>query len=371
MHTLMQTRREALRKKLAQKALGSLMVSVAENRRYLSGFTGEDGQFDESAGFLFVTADDALLATDSRYLLQAEKEAGDCTIFCYRESPAKALAEIAAKLKIRKMGFESRRVSFKQFDEFRRALEKAHSLVELTPTENIVEELRVVKQQVEIEATRKALAVAESAFMETISLLRPGMTEKEVAWLLEKSMRQAGADSLSFPTIVAAGPNSALPHAVPTDRAIQVGEPILFDWGARVDGYCSDTSRTLILGAASDEFRRVFDTVRQAQQMAIQAIRAGASTKQVDSVARDYIEKNGFKGKFGHALGHGTGLAIHEGPRLSPLRDSALDECALVTVEPGIYVPGWGGVRLENQVVVRKKEAEVLNRLDLEIELSS
>ena len=149
--------------------------------------------------------------------------------------------------------------------------------------------------------------------------------------------------------------------------ALLDGEPVLFDWGARLDGYCSDTSRTIVLGNAGERFRQIFDVVAQAQNIAIKAIRAGASTKAVDSLARKHIEDKGYKGHFGHALGHGTGLAVHEPPRLSPLNDTRLDAGMLVTVEPGIYLPDWGGVRIENQVVVRKDSAEVLNRLDVEI----
>lgn len=359
----------ALRKKLAEKSLDSLMILVAENRYYLSGFSGEDTQFDESAGALFISADKALLATDSRYELQAKMETESCTVFCYREGVAKALPEIARIMGSRRIGFESRRVTFKQHAEMERELEDVQPGVVLVPTENMVEDIRVVKQEIEIDATRRALAVAEKAFAQTARALRPGMTEKEAAWLLEKNMRDAGADSPAFPTIVASGPNSALPHAVPTNRSIQAGEPILCDWGARLDGYCSDTSRTLVLGTPQAPFRRVFDTVARALQMAIEVIHAGAGTKHVDSVARNYIENNGFKGMFGHALGHGTGLAIHEPPRLSPLSDTVLAEGMLVTVEPGIYLPDWGGVRIENQVVVRESGAEVLNTLDLEIKI--
>ena len=343
------------------------MVLVEENRRYLSGFSGEDGQFDESAGALFINKDRLLLATDSRYELQAEKEAGAWDLFCYKQGIAKALPEISRMLNIRRLAFESTRISFKQYMEMQKGLETFSDGIELVPVENMVEDLRVVKQEIEIQATRRALAIAESAFEKTVGSLQPGMTEKEVAWILEKNMREAGAESLSFPTIVASGPNSALPHAIPTDRRIKKGEPILFDWGARLEGYCSDTSRTIVIGEAREPFRRVFDIVVQAQQMAIEAIHSGASTKQVDSLARQHIEGQGFKGRFGHALGHGTGLAIHEPPRLSPLSDTRLAEGMLVTVEPGIYLPDWGGVRVENQVVVRKDGADVLNRLNVEI----
>ncbi len=176
-------------------------------------------------------------------------------------------------------------------------------------------------------------------------------------------MRAAGADGLSFPTIVASGPNSALPHAIPGSRRLQRGEPVLFDWGARLGGYCSDISRTVVFGPPDDTFRRVYETVAEAQRLAIEAIRAGSSSREVDAVARGHIDKMGFAGKFGHGLGHGAGLAIHEAPRLSPLKDTPLKEGMVTTVEPGVYLEGWGGVRLENMVAVRADRAEVLNGL--------
>jgi Xaa-Pro aminopeptidase len=178
---------------------------------------------------------------------------------------------------------------------------------------------------------------------------------------MEKAMREAGAQGLSFPVIVASGPNSALPHAIPTERKLRRGEPILFDWGARLHEYCSDTTRTVIMGRPDDQFKTVFNTVVEARDMAIDAIKAGVSGTQVDRIARDHIEQNGFAGKFGHGLGHGTGLAVHESPRLSPVRDQQLEAGMIVTVEPGIYLPGWGGIRMENQVVVRDTHAQVLN----------
>ena len=315
----MQSRVNALRKKLIQTSLDALMVLVEENRRYLSGFSGEDGQFDESAGALFISHDKLLLATDSRYELQAAQEAADWDVYCYKQGVAKALPEITKMLDIRRLAFESKRVSFKQYSDMQKELPNSAAGVELVPAENMVEDLRVRKQETEIQATREALAVAESSFQKTAESIQPGMTEKEVAWALEKNMREAGAEGISFPTIVASGPNSALPHAIPTDRRINAGEPILFDWGARLGGYCSDTSRTIILGEADDQFQKIFDVVEQAQKISIKGIRAGASTKAVDSLARKHIEDKGYKEHFGHALGHGTGLAVHEPPRLSPL----------------------------------------------------
>ena len=169
----------------------------------------------------------------------------------------------------------------------------------------------------------------------------------------------------------AAGTNSALPHAIPTDRPIAVGEPILFDWGARLNGYCSDTSRTVILGTPDAIFLKVYQTVLEAQQKALAAIKSGVSSKTVDSVARQYIRRQGYKGKFGHGLGHGTGLAVHEGPRLSPIKESVLQAGMILTVEPGVYLPQWGGVRIEHQVVVQEEGAMVLNQLSTSFDIDA
>jgi Xaa-Pro aminopeptidase len=344
--------------------IDTFMVSTEENRRYLSGFTGEDTQCDESAGTLFITGQELILATDSRFDLQAAEEAQGFTITCYREGLAKAIPDIVGRLGSKRLGFESVRITIKQLQEFEEIISSKKLEIDLVPLEYLVEQIREVKDEEEIKKTKQALSLAEKAFERVLTTIKPGMTEKWMAWLLEKEMRESGAETLSFPSIVASGPNSALPHAIPGDRQWMKGEPLLFDWGAMLHGYCSDTSRTIFSGKPDRMFSNVFQTVVDAQKMAIDAIRNGASTRAVDKIARDHIESKGFKGKFGHGLGHGTGLAIHEAPRLSPLKDTVLKTGMLVTVEPGIYIPEWGGVRIENQVVVRDKGAEVLNTLD-------
>jgi len=341
------------------------MVLIEENRLYLSGFTGEDTQFDESAGALFITATKRILATDSRYMLQAKNEAPLYEIVCHEKGLAEELSDILATLKTKRLGFESVRMSHFQYTKIAKQLESDKLQVELVETENIVENFRVIKEEAEIEKTKKTLSIAESVFIEFLNTIKPGMTEKEAAWVIEKGMREAGADSLPFPAICASGPNSALPHAIPGDRKLKKGEPILFDWGARMNGYCSDTSRTLVIGKPNEIFKKVYKTVLDAQLKAIDAIKPGVSSKDVDKIARDHINSMGFKGKFGHGLGHGTGLAVHEQPRLSPLKDTKLEPGMMFTIEPAIYISGWGGVRLENQVVVRENGAEVLNKLDV------
>ncbi|MEA3417410.1 MAG: aminopeptidase P family protein [Thermodesulfobacteriota bacterium] len=354
-----------LRKILSEKNFDTFMILVEENRRYLSGFTGEDTGFDESAGALFITSTRLILATDSRYELQARQEAAGYEIVCYKKGLVNELSNILNALKTKKLGFESKRLSHMQYNKITEKLLSDGFQVQLVETEDIVESLRITKEEEEIKDIKKALFIAESAFRNFIANnIMLGMTEKEAAWEMEKGMRETGADSISFPIIVASGPNSALPHAIPGNRKINKGEPILFDWGARINGYCSDISRTVVIGKPDETFLKVYETVLNAQNMAIDAIRPGISSRSVDKIARDYIEKMGFKGKFGHGLGHGTGLAIHEYPGLNPIKDTKLDKGMVFTIEPGIYIPGWGGVRLENMVVVRENRAEALNSLD-------
>ncbi len=366
MHHSYNNRLTRFRKLLALEKFDAFLVLIEENRRYLSGFTGEDHYFDESAGALLISASHAVLATDSRFELQAHNETQkqEFEIVKYEEGLEKALPDILTAMHTQRLGFESARLSYKAYLDIAKKLKSDGLEIEMVPSESLVEKLRTTKDEDEINATRKALAIAETVFVNVVKTLKPGVTEKETAWAMEKGMREAGADCVSFSAICASGPNSALPHAIPTDRRLQASEPILFDWGARLNGYCSDTTRTIVLGKPDKLFVKVYTTVCDAQHFAIDAIRSGVTGKAVDEVARSHIDNNGFKDKFGHGLGHGTGLAVHEGPRLSRFNDKPLETGMIVTVEPGIYLPGWGGVRIENQAVVRENGAEVLNTLD-------
>lgn len=351
-----------LRARLQDQAFDTFLVLQGENRRYLSGFTGGDGQFDESAGALLITPERQLLATDSRYETQARHEAPDFEIYVYEEGLAVSLPEILRMLQTERLGFESVRLSYLQFQRFQDRLTREAPNIAMVPIEGLAEDLRMIKEPLELEAIRKSLALSESVFEGLLGTLRVGTAETELAWAMEKGLREAGADSIAFSPIVASGPNAALPHAVPTHRTVREGEPILFDWGARLNGYCSDISRTLVLGSPDDTFGKVYQVAKDAQSMAIEAMKPGVSTQAVDKIARDHIGAKGFKDYFGHALGHGVGLAVHEQPRLSPMRPMDLEVGMVTTVEPGIYIPGWGGVRLENMVVMKKDGAEVLNR---------
>jgi len=364
---IIEKRLEKFKKKLSANKIDTFLVIGSENRFYLSGFNAQDTQIDESSGALLITHDRLIIATDSRYVEQAKIESPLFEVICYKKGLSKEIPSILGTLNTKNLGFESKRMSFFNVQEFKKNISQAGISVKMTPTDDLIEDLRIIKDASEIENTKAALNVGESAFKNIISKIKPGITERKIAWELEKGMRQLGADSCSFPIIAASGPNSALPHAIPGDRRLQAGEPILFDWGVKLEGYCSDTSRTIFLGKPDSTFKKVYSTVLNAQKKAIGAIGPGISSKAIDAIARDYIDSKGFKGKFGHGLGHGTGLAIHEKPRLSQLVDIILEPGMIFTVEPGIYLPGWGGVRIENQVVVRENGVEVLN--DLEVDL--
>jgi Xaa-Pro aminopeptidase len=363
-NSTIESRLSQFRKALSEKPYDTFLVLVGENRKYLSGFTGEDTGFDESAGVLIITRERAVLATDSRYDLQAKSEAPLYEVVQYKEGLSKELPGILQSLSSKALGFESVRLTCMQFKAIEEQIRLAGPAISLVPDENLVENLRIRKEPPEISAIRKALAIAEDVFMAFVQTLTPGMLEKEVAWEMEKRLREAGAEALSFPTIVASGPNSALPHAIPGIRNIAPGEPILFDWGVRVDGYCSDISRMAHIGKPDATYKKVYQTVLDAQRFATEAVKPGMSSKAVDAIARSHIENKGYKGKFGHGLGHGVGMAIHEAPRLSPLKDTQMEPGMVFTIEPGIYIAGWGGIRLENMAVVTETGVEVLNQTD-------
>lgn len=353
---------QRIRDQLQENDMDTLLVLSDENRRYLSGFTGEDGGYGESAGALFITQNRLVLATDPRFELQAGIEAPMYDVVCYRSGLAGQFVDILSDLKTTRLGFEAGRMTCAQF---KRLTETIDGAVEMRNADSLLNSLRMCKDAGELDAMKQSLALAEDVFEAFLAEdLRPGLTERQAAWMLEKRMREGGAESVSFPVIAAFGDNSALPHAISGDRPLREGEPLLFDWGARMDGYCSDISRSFVLGRADERYKHVHRTVWDARARAIEAVSPGVRARDVDAAARQCIDQAGYGGKFGHGVGHGVGLAIHEPPSVGTTSEAVLAEGMVITIEPGIYLPGWGGVRLEEMVAVASEGASVLNRLD-------
>jgi Xaa-Pro aminopeptidase len=357
---IFENRLSTLRSKFDPLGVDAIWIIQPENRRYLSGFKAGDTQLNESSGSLFITLDQALLLTDSRYTIQAQKEAAGFEVITHKQDPINSLSEIFDRLNTRRLGFEGGYLIWDLYQEVKEKASKHSPPVELIPLSRLVEDMREIKEPEEIEVLRTSARLMGDVLAQVIEELRPGQVEKDVAWRIETLIREQDADGVAFPPIVASGPNSALPHAILTDRIVGEGEPIIFDVGTRVDGYCSDMTRTIFLGNPSSYFKNIYHIVREAQDSALNSIMPGVKSTEVDSIARDIIKKAGYGDFFGHSLGHGIGLAPHESPGVGPLRPKALKEGMVFTIEPGIYVPGKGGVRLEEMVIVEKDGARVL-----------
>ncbi len=348
-------RLQSLRQKLSEKEIDATLVSQPENRYYLSGFRG-------SAGYLLITQKDAILAADFRYIEQAKIQAPDFSIFRIDGEINEWFPKLIGDLNPGKLGFEAGNVSFELYRKLTDALKEKQLALKLIAQEGLVESLRVIKESDEIELISRAAAIGDEAFEYIESIIRPGMTEKQVAWELEKFMREHGSQPVSYDIIVAAGANATLPHHHPSDHPIQTGETIVMDFGACVEGYTSDLTRTLCLGTPDDKFRKVYDIVLGAQLTAIAIIKEGMTGKEADNLARTVIKEAGYAEYFGHGLGHGVGLQIHEAPRLSHLSSDVLKSNMVFSIEPGIYLPGWGGVRIEDLAVLEGKKVRLLSK---------
>ena len=352
---------EKIRAAIRRKKADALLVTQPENRRYLSGYTATDLSITESSGALLIpTRGTPLLLTDSRYQLQAEQEAAGFKVVRVQQNILKDLVRIVRRLKVRKLAFESHYLLYTTAKKLM-DLGRKHG-IEMIPVSSMIERYRAIKSADEIQKIHKSVKLNEQVFQEAYADLRPGQTEKEVALEIEAAMLRRGAEAPAFPTIVAAGPNAAMPHAIPTDRVIKIGETVIIDMGLKLDGYCSDMTRTVVLGKPDNRTLKVIRLVRRAQRAALKTIKAGIQTWDADRAARDIISRAGYGKNFGHGLGHGVGLAVHEAPSLNRKRSNKLQSGMVVTVEPGIYVPGWGGVRLENMVVVNDYGCTILNR---------
>ena len=349
-----------LKAKLLKIDIDAVWIIQPENRRYLSGFKATDGQLTESSGSLIISHDQALLLTDSRYTTEAENESTGFEVITCKKGLVGILPSILEKMNVRKLGFESEYMLWNTCNKLKEKISNDTSPVELIPLSGIIEEMRTIKQPEEVEAIKKSAQLMRKVLLQVINELKPGQVERDLAWKIETILHEQGADRVAFPPIVASGPNSALPHAVPTNRKIKENEPVIFDVGAMIDGYCSDMTRTVFAGEPSPYFKKIYNTVREAQVSALKSIRVGMKSTEADSIARNIIQKAGFGDFFGHSLGHGIGLAPHEKPGVGPLRPEILKEGMVFTVEPGIYIPGKGGVRLEDMVILEKDGPRVL-----------
>lgn len=351
---------QTLQAALKRRKLDAILITQPHNRLFLSGYTASDHGISETSGVLLIpNRGTPFLLTDSRFVLQAEEEAAGYKVELYPKGLYVRLKQLLPELTIKRLGFESHYFLHASVVKMEKMTDTIG--VELVPLTGLVEQMRAVKSEDEIRLIRESVLLNERVFQLVYNTIEPGMTELEIALALELTMRELGAEGPSFDTIVAFGTNAAKPHAVPTDRVLASGEIILIDMGLVRKGYCSDMTRTFVAGKPGPTYLERLRVVRKAQLAAIKTIRAGAICRDVDKAARTIITNAGYGSFFGHGLGHGVGLAVHEDPSLSPRCRKKLKAGMIVTIEPGIYLPEWGGIRLENMAVVREDGCEILN----------
>ncbi len=364
----MSDRLTRLRQKMAEAGLDGFLVGEpvedtfhtrSAHRRYLAGFTG-------SMGWLLITLDRAFLAVDFRYVEQAERESPGFEMYRIVGPLEKWLGLLLgeAKLAGKRLGFEPAGVTVASFQSIKKAIQAlpVGERPKLLAAPPLVEQMRALKEPEEIALLQRAVDLGDEAFEAVAGRVEPGWTELQVAWEIEKYAREHGAEGLSFETIVAAGPWGAMPHAQPRDRPIEAGEPIVIDMGVRLGGYCSDLTRTIVIGKPDRKFEQVYDIVLSAQLTAEELLQGGMSGEEAHLLAHNVITEAGYGDSFGHGLGHGVGLLVHELPRLAKTSKDELKDGMVLTVEPGIYLPGWGGVRIEDMVVIENGKARVMTR---------
>lgn len=338
-----------LRRAMENAGLDAIVIASPYNRRYLSGFTG-------SSGTLLITPKDSILLTDFRYTTQAAQQAEGFTVLLHGRKPLADIRELLLERGIRSVAFEQSHVVFSEYAEWKELLGE----VELKPAGTLVEELRIYKDEAELATIQEACKLADAAFAHVQNLIKPGIKEIDLALEMEMFMRVRGASATSFDTIVASGERSALPHGVASDKEVEEGDFVTFDFGALYQGYCSDLTRTVVVGKPSAKHLEIYNIVLEAQLHALEHIRPGMTGHEADALTRDIITKYGYGDQFGHSTGHGFGLEIHEQPRLAKQSTTVLTPGMTVTVEPGIYIPGFGGVRIEDDIVITESGIKIL-----------
>ena len=344
---------ERVRTKLSEMNLDGALFFKPENRFYLSGFTG-------STGYVLITKDRAIFITDFRYDNQAKEQCKgyDVEIIGFDRT----LYDVINEQKIHQLGFEDDFMSYEQYADF-----KEKQGAQLVRMNRMIEKIRLFKDDEEIEEIQKAQDIADKVFSELLDFIKPGKTEREVHHYMLERMRAHGASGESFDAIIASGVRGALPHGVASDKVIEKGELLTLDFGCIYNMYCSDMTRTIAVDEISDKQREIYEVVLEAQKRALAAIKPGVRTADIDAIARDYITEKGYGENFGHGLGHGVGLEVHEAPRLSPKSDEVLEEGMVITDEPGIYIEGFGGVRIEDIILVTEDSHRVLSKSTKEL----
>lgn len=346
-----------IKNRFSELNIDSFLIKNLPNIRYIAGFSG-------SAGNVLIADKKNYFITDFRYKTQSKTEVySDFEIIIYTQNSMSFLKELILKENLKRIGFESNFVTVNDAS----ALKAEFPEVAFIPVDSLVESVVIVKNGNEIELTKKAVEITDKTFSKLLEIIKPGMTEREVAAEISYYQKKFGADGDSFDCIVASGERSAFPHARPTDRKIGNNELLKLDFGCTVQGMKSDMTRTIAIGKISDECRKIYDIVKEAQQRALDNVRAGISCKELDSFARNFIKENGYGENFGHGLGHGLGYDIHERPSVNERTDYILEVNNIITIEPGIYFEGIGGVRIEDDVVVKENGCEILNKSPKEL----
>ncbi|VAX18586.1 Aminopeptidase YpdF (MP-, MA-, MS-, AP-, NP-specific) [hydrothermal vent metagenome] len=343
-------RRKKLAKRLSDESFDALLITEMVNIRYLTGFSG-------TSATLLATADDSWFLTDSRYITQAHDQVAGVNIREYSEH-LESVADLLKERGVKNLGFEAQQVSFATVEKMKAKFKG----VGLAPTEKIVESIRLIKDEPEIEAMRSLIGILVKVYPEAKNLIQPGAVERDVAVQLEYLLKKAGADGAAFEFIVASGERSAMPHGVASGKVIDDGDMVILDWGAKGWGYYSDTTRVLPVGKLSEELKNVYKIVLEANQAAIDFVKPGVALKDVDGAARKVIKDAGYGDNFGHGTGHGVGLFIHEDPKVSWTSESVAKAGMVFTIEPGVYLPGKGGARVEDMVYVTSRGCEVLSQ---------
>ncbi|PGK68115.1 aminopeptidase [Bacillus thuringiensis] len=344
-----------IQKQLHNYGIDGLLITKKENRQYATNFTG-------SAGVVLIAAHKAIFITDFRYVDQAKTEIKAAEIIMHKGNLEEEVANQVSKLNIQKLGIEDNNMTLQQFKKLQKYIH-----TEMVPVCEIIEDIRLIKDTSEIETMKIAATIADEAFHHIVTFLKPGISETDVRDELEFFIRKKGATSSSFQIIVASGVRSSLPHGVASNKIIERGDIVTLDFGALYDGYCSDITRTVAIGEPSEEFQKIYNVVREALKRGTEAIKPGETAKSIDDITRNYITEHGYGQYFGHSTGHGLGLEIHEPLRLSQESKATLQEGMVVTVEPGIYIPNWGGCRIEDDIVITKDGYDVITKSNREL----